>query len=186
MGMFTAMVNALQHGTIDAKTFISLLAAHGQSLYRFIYTLLPDPDQAQDVYQECVMTLWEKYDEYRAEEPFLPWAYRFAHFKVLDHRKKNRRRPAQIEDDVLALLAEVQIEENERFEAQLRALPVCLDNLKQNERRLLQLRYEGAGSLARIAEETDRRAETLYRALHRVRKKLLHCIQKRLAMEGRP
>ena len=38
-------------------------------------------------------------------------------------------------------------------------------------------------SLSRIAEETDRHAETLYRTLHRVRKKLLHCIQGRLALE---
>ena len=184
--MLTVGPVAFECGSPDAKTFIGLLAAHGQSLYRFIYTLLPDADQAQDVYQECVMTLWEKFGEYRPEEPFLPWAYRFAHFKVLAQRKRNRGRPAQLDDDVLQLLAEVQIEENERFEAQLRALPACMERLTQNERRLLQLRYDGGASLSRIAEETDRRAETLYRALHRVRKKLLHCIQRRLAMEARP
>jgi RNA polymerase sigma-70 factor (ECF subfamily) len=105
---------------------------------------------------------------------------------VLSQRKKNRRRPAQLEDEVLAILAEVQIEENERFEAQLRALPACLDKLTQNERRLLELRYEGGASLNRIAEETDRHAQSLYRALHRVRKKLLLCIQRRLAMEEHP
>jgi RNA polymerase sigma-70 factor, ECF subfamily len=184
--MLTVMPDAVECGSPDAKTFIGLLAAHGRSLYRFIFTLLPDPDQAQDVYQECVMTLWEKFGEYRAGEPFLPWAYRFAHFKVLAQRKRNRRRPAQLEDDVVDMLAEVQIEENERFEAQLRALPACMERLTQDERRLLQSRYDGVASLRRIAEETDRRAESLYRALHRVRKKLLHCIQRRLAMEARP
>ncbi len=184
--MITVTSDVVERGSPVAKTFIGLLAAHGQSLYRFIYTLLPDPDQAQDVYQECVMALWERFGDYRADQPFLPWAYRFAHFQVLAHRKRNRRRPAQLEDDVLDLLAEVQIEENERFEAQLRALPACLERLKQDERHLLELRYDGGASLARIAEETERCAESLYRALHRVRNKLLLCIQRRLATEGRP
>ena len=182
--MITVRVDATEQGSPDAATFIALLAAHGQSLYRFIYTLLPDVDQAQDVYQECVMTLWEKFGDYRADEPFLPWAYRFAHFKVLAHRKKNRRRPVQLEVDVLDILAEVQVEDNERYEARLRALPGCVARLKQSERDLLQLRYDAGATVVQIAEEMNCHAESLYRALHRVRKKLLHCIQRRLGMEG--
>ena len=184
--MLTVMPDALECGRQDARTFIALLAAHGQSLYRFIYTLLPDPHEAQDVYQECVMTLWEKFGEYRDEEPFLPWAYRFAHFKVLAQRSAIAARPLQLDDDVLAMLAEVQVEENEHFEEQLRALTGCMERLKPEERRLLRSRYEAAASLRRVAEETERRADSLYRALHRVRRKLLHCIQHRLALEGRP
>ena len=181
--MSTAMTDATGRVSPDAKLFIGLLAAHGGSIHRFIYTLMPDTDRAQDVYQECVMTLWEKFGEYRPDEPFLPWAYRFAHFKVLAQRKKDRRRPTQLADEVLDILAEVQIEEDERFQAQLRALPRCLDRLTQNERRLLQLRYEGGANLSRVAEETDRHADTLYRTLHRVRKKLLLCIERRVATE---
>ncbi len=181
--MINFMVDATKQGTTDATTFIGLLAAHGQSLYRFIYTLLPDVDQAQDVYQDCVMTLWEKFGDYRAAEPFLPWAYRFAHFKVLAHRKKNRRRPVQLDTEVLDILAEVQVEDNERYEARLRALPGCLDRLKQGERRLLELRYDAGATVVQIARETNSRAESLYRALHRVRRKLLHCIERRLGTE---
>jgi RNA polymerase sigma-70 factor (ECF subfamily) len=146
---------------------------------------VPNPDQAQDVYQESVMTLWEKFGDYRADEPFLPWAFRFAHFKVLAHRKRNRRQPALLDDDVLNILAEEQVEENERLEALLRLLPGCLDKLTPNERRLLQVRYDGRATVAQIAEEMGRLAETLYRVLHRARKKLLHCLERRLAMEGR-
>jgi len=181
--MISVKVDAIERGSPDAKEFISLLVAHSQAIYRYIYTLLPDPDQAQDVYQESVMTLWEKFAAYRADEPFLPWAYRFAHFKVLAQRKKNRRQPVLLEDDVLNILAEEQVEEDERLEAQLRLLPGCLDRLTANERRLLQVRYDGGATVAQIAEETGRLAETLYRVLHRARKKLLHCIERRLALE---
>ena len=171
----------------DAKEFIRLLAAHSQSIYRYIYTLLPDPDQAQDVYQEAVMTLWEKFGDYRADEPFLPWAYRFAHFKVLAHRKKNRRQPALLDDDVLNILAEEQVQEDERLEAQLRLLPGCLDKLTQNERRLARRCGTTVGRpWPRSPRKPAGSPSTLYRVLHRVRKKLLHCIERRLAMEDRP
>jgi RNA polymerase sigma-70 factor (ECF subfamily) len=184
--MISVTVDATECASANAKEFIRLLAAHSQSIYRHIFTLLPDPDQAQDVYQDAVMTLWEKFGEYRTSEPFLPWAYRFAHFKVLAHRKKNRRQPALLDDDVLNILAEEQVEENDRLESQLRLLPGCLEKLTQKERRLLEMRYDGRATVAQIAEETGRLADTLYRVLNRVRKKLLHCMESRLALEDRP
>ena len=109
--MISLMVNSIDCGSPDAKEFISLLAAHSQSIYRYIYTLVPNPDQAQDIYQEAVLTLWEKFGEYRANEPFLPWAYRFAYFKVLAQRKSNRLQPTLLDDDVLEILAEEQVQE---------------------------------------------------------------------------
>jgi len=71
------------------------------------------------------------------------------------------------------------------LEAQLRILSGCLEKLPQKERRLLEVRYDGRATVAQIAQETGWLADTLYRVLHRVRKKLLHCIEKRLAMEER-
>jgi RNA polymerase sigma-70 factor, ECF subfamily len=183
--MISLMVNSIDCGSPDAKEFISLLAAHSQSIYRYIYTLVPNPDQAQDIYQESVLTLWEKFGEYRANEPFLPWAYRFAYFKVLAQRKSNRLQPTLLDDDVLEILADEQVQEDERLEAQLRILSGCLEKLPQKERRLLQVRYDGRATVAQIAQETGWLADTLYRVLHRVRKKLLHCIERRLAMEER-
>ena len=181
--MISVAMDVTECGSANAKEFIRLLAAHSHSLYRYIFTLLPDPDQAQDVYQDAVMTLWEKFGSYRPDEPFLPWAYRFAHFKVLAHRKKNRRQPAMLDCDVLDILAVEQVEEDERLEARLRLLPGCLDKLTANERRLVELRYDSRATIAQIAEQTGRLADTLYRVLHRVRKKLLNCIERRLAME---
>ena len=131
------------------------------------------------------MKLWEKFDEYCPDEPFLPWAYRFAYFNVLAHRKKNRRQPTLLDDDVLEILAAEQVQEDERLDAQLRILSGCLEKLPLKERRLLEVRYDGRTTVAEIAQETGRLADTLYRVLHRVRKKLLNCIERRLALEER-
>ena len=64
--MICVVTDATECGSASAKEFIRLLAAHSQSIYRYIFTLLPDPDQAKkDVYQDSVMTLWEKFRDYR-------------------------------------------------------------------------------------------------------------------------
>jgi RNA polymerase sigma-70 factor (ECF subfamily) len=167
----------------ESKEFIRLFAIHQRSLYRHIFTLLPDADRAEDVFQETVMVLWEKFGGYRADEPFLPWAYQFAYFKVLEQRKKDRRHPLLLDDDVLRILAEEQLREDDRLEAQLKALSGCMAKLTENERRILQVRYDGRATVAQIAEQTGRLAETLYRVLNRARKKLLLCIERALAMD---
>lgn len=170
-------------GPQDSKEFIRLFAIHQRRLYRYIFTLLPDSDRAEDVFQETVMALWEKFGEYRVGEPFLPWAYQFAYFKVLEQRKKDRRHPVLLDDDVLRILAEEQLQEDDRLDAQLKALSACMAKLTENERRLLQVRYDGRATVAQIAEQTGRLAETLYRVLHRARKKLLLCIERTLALD---
>jgi RNA polymerase sigma-70 factor (ECF subfamily) len=65
-------------------------------------------------------------------------------------------------------------------------LPGCLDKLTPKDRLLLEMRYDGRATVAQIAQETGRLADTLYRVLHRIRKKLLHCIEHRLALEDQP
>ncbi len=166
-----------------SKEFIRLFAIHQRPIYRYIFTLLPDQDRAEDVFQETVMALWEKFGEYRVGEPFLPWAYQFAYFKVLEQRKKDRRDPVLLDDDVLQILAEEQLHENDQLEAQLKALSTCMAKLTENEQRLLLVRYDGRATVTQIAEQTGRLAETLYRVLHRARKKLLLCIERTLALD---
>ena len=182
--MKSVTIDATECASANAKEFIRLLAAHSQILYRYIFTLLPDPDQAQDVYQDAVMTLWEKFGEYRSGEPFLPWAYRFAHFKVLAHRKKNRRQPALLDDDVLNILAEEQVEENERLESQLRLLPGCLEKLTQKERRLLEMRYDGTRNRGPDSRGNRPACRHALQGAESIRKKLLHCMRERLATGG--
>ena len=115
---------------------------------------------------------------------FLPWAYRFAHFKMLAHRKKNRRLPALLQDDVLEILAEEQLHEDERLEAQLRVLPrLPGKTYRRRSGGFSRCGMRGGRPWLRSPQETGRLTETLYRVLHRVRKKLLHCIERRLTME---
>ncbi|MCA9020604.1 MAG: RNA polymerase subunit sigma-70, partial [Planctomycetaceae bacterium] len=62
--------------------FTTLLTAHRRQLYAFIYSLLTDHTDAEDVYQRCSMILWDKFDQFDAECDFLPWAMGIAFYEV--------------------------------------------------------------------------------------------------------
>ena len=59
-------------------------------LYAYILTLVPNVADAQDILQETAIAIWAKADEYRLDEPFMPWASRFAWFQVRKFRMYRR------------------------------------------------------------------------------------------------
>jgi RNA polymerase sigma-70 factor, ECF subfamily len=54
--------------------FVAIYTRHQRKLYRYVAALLTRSDDAEDVLQETARVLWQKFDEYQPEEPFLPWA----------------------------------------------------------------------------------------------------------------
>ena len=60
-----------------------MLTGHQRQLYLFILTLLPNPNDADDVLGDVNTLLWTKADDFEPGTNFTAWAYRVAHFEVL-------------------------------------------------------------------------------------------------------
>ena len=45
--------------------------------------LVPHKEDVDDVLQQTATRLWAKWDEYDVDQPFTPWAIKFAYFEVL-------------------------------------------------------------------------------------------------------
>ena len=67
--------------------FVKLLTAHQRDLYAYINTLLVGDIATSDVLQDTNLDLWKRLDNYDFNRAFLPWAYGFAHQRVLAYRK---------------------------------------------------------------------------------------------------
>ena len=50
-----------------------LVRTHQQSVFRFAYLLLGDPDDAEDVAQETFLRAWNHLDRFDAARPLRPW-----------------------------------------------------------------------------------------------------------------
>jgi len=166
----------------DAHThFVSLFVRHQQELHRYILTLLPNPTAAEDVLQDTAMAIWEKFDEYDESAPFMPWAIKFAYYKVLSFRKTERKH-RHLDDDVLALIAHEQ-PDGETMRAQRLALNHCLEQLSAHERKLVEYRYERKESISSLADMMQCSANVLYKALGRIRRTLIKCVKHRVKRE---
>jgi RNA polymerase sigma-70 factor, ECF subfamily len=164
--------------------FVAIYTQYEQKLYRYVAALLTHPTDAEDVLQETARVLWQKFDQYRPEEPFLPWACRIAHFEVLNHCQRERTRQKHFRPAVIELLAEARLEHDDLFEAQSRWLQQCIEKLTEHDRHMIEQRYASKHTLAEMAAETGRTPNALYKSMQRVRQMLLECVDSGLKSEG--
>lgn len=162
--------------------FVSLFARHDRGVYKYILTLVIDPDVAQEVFQEASVTLWQKFGEFQPGSNFFAWACRVAYFEVLKYRQTHRRDRLRFNNALLETLAEERVASEGVLQARRRALAGCLQKLSTRDRALIEHRYAGSQTVLEIARQTGRPANTLYKALERIRRALMHCIERQVAM----
>jgi RNA polymerase sigma-70 factor, ECF subfamily len=164
--------------------FVAIYTRYERKLYRYVASLLPRPEDAEDVLQNTARVLWQKFGDFRRDEPFLPWAYRIAHYEVLNHCQRERTRRKYFRPAVIELLIDARLKHDDLLEAQSRWLEECARKLNEDDRRLIEDRYAGERTLSELASETGRTANALYKSVQRIRRTLLDCVDNGLKSEG--
>ena len=160
--------------------FVRLLKQHDRRIASFIFALVSNWSDAEDLLQETSVRLWEQFDEYRPGADFGAWACTIARYMVMAYRKKQQRNRLQLSSDVIEKVAleldAAAAEQNDR----LRALAACLKKCDGRSRKLLRLCYEKNAQIKNIAERLGRSITGLYMALSRLRKALYDCVENEL------
>jgi RNA polymerase sigma-70 factor (ECF subfamily) len=152
-------------------------------VYRYIFALLPNSHEAQEVLQATCVALWRKAGQVDLDRPFLPLAFRFALLEVRKHRDRNRRWTGIVGDEALESLAQERETASDLLELRRQALEGCLAKLPAADRDLIDRHYRRGMTVPQIAELTGRNIHTLYKTMQRIRRQLLSCIDARLAAE---
>lgn len=162
------------------EVFAGLYSKHHVDLLRYVLTLVPDRSQAEDIVQETARALWQKAADYDPAQAFLPWARKFAYFEVLKARRREGMKRRFFSDALVETLAEERVSMDESFEARREALASCVGKLDDSSRQLLAERYASDGSITEMAAQRRATPNALYLALHRIRLRLLECIEQTL------
>lgn len=152
-----------------------------QDLFAYILSLVPNLADAQDVLQETAIALWSKADEYRREEPFMPWAARFAWYQVRKFRMyqaRKHRRQIALSDEAVAALAAERMEPNAPSGDRSSTLQQCVEKLADDDRQLLEQRYDLRVSIREVAQDRGIEPAQLYKRLGRIRQALLDCVHR--------
>ena len=155
-----------------------------ERLRAYVFTLLPNADDADDIFQKTSMVLWEKFDQFDRGRSFFHWACGIAFHLVLNFRRVKGRDRLVFNDDLLGAIAQTFIQRNEHDQARQRALSGCVQKLSSRERQLVDQRYGRPGTLKELAEQVGRPVKGLYKQLDRIRRKLLECVERALLKQG--
>ena len=162
--------------------FVEQLTAAQSALYGYIHAALANGADVSDVLQETNRVLWKKAESYDFSRPFLPWAFRVAHFEVLAFRKRQNRDRLVFDEELLEKISEEyarQVPGGPEFSA----LEACLAKLTPEQRNLVESRYTQGQSVAQIAHTHGKAANAVSALLYRIRTLLAECIAKEGAEE---
>ena len=164
--------------------FVSLWTRYQPEVRRYVCMLVPGAADAEDVMQQTASRLWEKFEQYDSQRPFVPWAIGFAYHEILSWRQRQARDRLVFSEEILAQLHATIGEEASLLELRRNALDGCLQKLNADERSLLLRRYSEHGAVQREAERSKISPHKLYYVIEKLRARLLECIDRTMRLEG--
>ncbi|MEX0688591.1 MAG: sigma-70 family RNA polymerase sigma factor [Pirellulales bacterium] len=164
--------------------FVALLTKNQRKLHAYIFSLVWNPTDADDILQETNLALLKKSAEFDTARDFLPWALTFARFQALAGLKRLKRLRFVFDESLAMFLADEAAREDPVAEARRQALATCLQKLPPSHVDLLIRRYQPKAVVGDMAAALGLRLKTFSDRLRRIRGKLLDCIAKTLTQES--
>jgi RNA polymerase sigma-70 factor, ECF subfamily len=178
------MANETQTEAEKRKQLVALITLHQRRIYSYIYTLVPNRQDADDILQETSLVICEKFDEFTQGTDFVAWACQIAYWRVRYTRQKFARAKVFYNQDVLDAVAKTANDITEDLDQRHEALFECLKKLNPKDRDFLLTRYEPGCGVPEAARRSGRSMAAAYKALTRIRKLLIDCVSHQLESMG--
>jgi len=167
----------------DHDLFSELIARHQSELYAYIFAIVRNWEDTDDLFQSVCLVLWRKFASFQHGSSFFSWARQTAKFEVRGFLRRKRSR-AYVSEKVLDVLAETTSDaRSDEADLYLAALRRCKAKLPAADEELLELCYvEDLGS-REIADRLRRPQPSVCNSLKRIRRWLLECVRMELARQ---
>lgn len=169
-----------------SEEFVDCLMRHQRRIYGFVYTLVPNRTDAEDILHDTVLVLWRKWADYDSRKDLLPWACGIARNEIRNYFRKRSGRPGCLSEAALDQLAETVVESQDWLDARRKALEECVRKLPPRQHDLVRKCYGAERSIKDVAQELHWTANALYKTLRRVRRTLHECVDRSLESQGPP
>jgi RNA polymerase sigma-70 factor (ECF subfamily) len=168
--------------TDRTEQFLTLFNRHQRQIYGFVRSMLARLEDAEEVFQETSVAMWRSFDQFQEGTNALAWARQIAKNRVLAFCKKRRRDPLMLSPEAIEALAQAG-EEDKAGVARSAALANCMRRLAPSDREIIAARYGSKATTVQVAKDLGRPLNTIYKALQRIRRSLLLCVERTLARE---
>ena len=171
--------NHPEHGIIPPernKELVGLLVKHQRRIFSYIYTMVPNREDSEDLLQETCLTICEKFTDFKEGTNFLAWACQIAFWKVRAARKKYATAKVIFNQDLMDTVSDTMFEMTKELDVRHESLNACLYKLNERDRTMIITRYEPGCNAQTASDACGRSIQATYKALSRIRKVLFDCV----------
>ncbi|HVZ59421.1 MAG TPA: sigma-70 family RNA polymerase sigma factor [Terriglobales bacterium] len=157
------------------------------SLFAFIFGLVRNPHDAEDIFQEVWVRFSRALTDGAQIEDQAKWCRGTARNLILHHWRDQKKQPLPVDDELLDLaeLAFAEQENNPDYRRRRQeALTECIGELPERSQEILRLKYESWLAAERIGEQLSQTAAAVLMSLSRIRKALRDCAARKLGGQG--
>jgi RNA polymerase sigma-70 factor, ECF subfamily len=168
---------------LDARRaeFAQALLRHQTEIFGFIYSIVRNFDDADDLFQQTSLVLWRKYDQFDASRSFVAWACGVARFEVANFVRDRERHRLYFSDELNEILIDAhEAREREALEEYRAALSFCVKKLRERDQELLHACYGGSFAIREVARNWGRSIQSIHNSLSRIRRALHECVERAL------
>ena len=146
----------------DQSAFTKLYDEYFNKIYRYIYSLIGDQTEAEDLTQEVFIKAMHSIDSYKWKGvPFASWLFRIAHNQVIDFWRKRKKEKTTTLDEAFAVVGNEDPVAMIEQKSEIEELTAALKELPPAQGEVISLRFIAGLSIAEVAKILDKREGTI-------------------------
>ena len=178
----TELVKKAQNG--DERALEEIYSFTRPHIFNMAYSALKNRDDAEDIVQDCYVTVISKLGELKSPESFEKWLNTLAANKIKDYIKK--KKPDLIGDENFDYIADIAEESTDYIphrklerEDNSETVSKIVSELSDDKRKCIEMHYFDEKSVSEIADELNIPENTVKSRLHQGRKEVGDKIRRR-------
>ena len=168
----------------NLQNFRKLVELTSPFAFSVAFRLLGDEDQAKDIVQETMITIWQKLKKIRSADVYKTWIYRIVVNKCYDQLRRRKRNPEFIADEKTWKLLSDCIYENQTTELEnletARIINLLSERLSPKQKSVFVLSDLEEMSGDEISEILGMSKSGIKSNLHHARKNISEMVEKYL------
>jgi len=136
----------------DEAALTRLYEENFDKIYRYIVLKIGDRTEAEDMTQQVFLKAFKSISGYQSKgSPFSSWLFRIAHNQVVDHWRKQSKRPTVPLEETLVGSSNSNPSSDVELKMEIESLVAATKGLTEMQREVVSLRFAGGLPVAQVA-----------------------------------
>lgn len=163
---------------MTAATFKTIFLPMSRAMYRTAYSLLGNPQDAEDAVQEAFIRLWQKRDNLPVDEDLASYSQMLVRNLCIDKLRRGRLAEADMMAEDVRVADEQSASAKVENEEAVAQVEQAIQTLPENQQRVAELHLMHERSLSEIEQETGFSAVNVRVLWSRGKKKLQQLLRR--------